>query len=761
MELLRSGPAADGGAALAELGGPSTLDRLFRGAVRAAIRRGPGSDAEGWGPARLVAAAEGGARAGAVPAATASRLRLVLDRLEKELHRQRFWDPSVPLWWRPLPPPGPLEELWVAFDGGPDRPGVLAGLGGLREALGNPDGPGRLLLPDGLPAGLVCRAHRELRAAAESGVLSLIRAGIGPTDDATSARTDRVAYRTGLERELLEVAPTVAVLIQWLLSRLPDRLGPGTQSGGTLHAPARAMLARYRAPCAGFAPHLDNPGGYGPGRSGGREQDNHRAVSLVAYLNAPEAPCAGGEIALWAPGAGPGETPAEVLPAAGGSVALFDSRRVLHEVRPLAPGPDRWTLVVWLSDAERPPEIAPEPPRVTLGEALEPLERETPVPAGRMLLRSVRGDALHAESVPVDATSAPAVGLVCTAHRADDGLRTWLRHHLEAGFDRLLVVLDEVAEEGELERARRLAEELDPARITLWSAEQASGRWPGLAEAQPDFDQLRAAAAGGTATDAVAARQTLNATAALRAAQAGELGGPAGKPLDWLLHLDSDELFHLQGRTCGGADLRQHFAALRAAGRTVVRYADHELLLARGSGGSDRVGPRFKLNPRLAGARLGPVGWRRLLEHLDLDQEMEREGSRLYFRAYWNGKSAVAVAAGRAAAGVHGWLAEGDGATDDEMLAGPSVLHLHLPSREAFRAKYRTVARAPDDAGDRTFPPSPLEECALGVIREAVRSGGGEAEVAARLDALYEEILCFDEEQVELLEEAGLLLAPR
>lgn len=764
VEVLRSAPSADPGAGLADLGGPATLDRLLRGAVGAAVGRGPGAGAEGWGPARLVAASEAGARAGTVPAATASRLRGVLERLEVELHRGRFWSPSVAPWWRPLPPPGPLEELWDALDGAADGPGALDGLDGLREALGDLEGPGRLCLPDGLPDGLVRRVHRELLEAVEDGSLDLARAGVGPTDRATPVRTDRVAYRTGLEPELLEVAPAVAVLIQWVLSRLPERLSGGADGARTLHAPATAMLARYEAPGGGFAPHLDNPGGYGPGRSGARGEDNHRAVSLVAYLNAPEAPCSGGEIALWAPGAGRSGSPADVLPAAGGSVVLFDSRRVLHEVRPLAPGPDRWTLVVWLSDAERPPALAPEPPRVSVAEALEPLEDETPVPAGRVLLRSVRNGALHVESVPVDAECAPTAGLVCTAHRADDGLGAWLRHHLEAGFDRLLVVLDEVAEEGELERARRLADELDPARITLWSAREASDRWPALAEVQPDVDRLRAAAAQGTATDAVAARQTLNASAALRAAQAGEIGGPAGERLDWLVHLDSDELFHLQGRARGGADLRQHFAALRASGRTVVRYADHELLLVRGQEESGRTGPRFKLNPRLAAARLGPVGWRRLTEHLNLDQEMEREGSRPYFRAYWNGKSAVAVAAGRSAAGVHGWLAEGAGERDDEMLAGPAILHLHLPTREAFRDKYRMVARGSREGGEggrpRAFPPSPLEELAVGAIREALRSGGGEAAIATRLDALYEETLRFGPEEVDLLEEAGLLLAP-
>jgi hypothetical protein len=113
---------------------------------------------------------------------------------------------------------------------------------------------------------------------------------------------------------------------------------------------------------------------------------------------------------------------------------------------------------------------------------------------------------------------------------------------------------------------------------------------------------------------------------------------------------------------------------------------------------------------------------------------------------------------------VHGWYAEGaegaggEGAAGDEMLLGPSVLHLHLPSREAFREKYLTVARAPGASGERAFPPSPLEERAVGAIREALRGGGGEDAAAARLDALYDELLRFEGWQVELLEEAGLVV---
>ena len=60
-------------------------------------------------------------------------------------------------------------------------------------------------------------------------------------------------------------------------------------------------------------------------------------------------------------------------------------------------------------------------------------------------------------------------------------------------------------------------------------------------------------------------------------------------------------------------------------------------------------------------------------------------------------------------------------------------------------------------ATGRLFPPSPLEERAVGLIRELRAGGASEAELAARLDALYAEELCLGADEVELLDAAGLL----
>jgi len=781
--------ASDPVPALRRLGSPSGVDRLVRATLVAAVRRGPAADHEGWGPARLLGVAGRGAQSGALPAATAPALRGLLEDLEERLHGEGLWRPDVPLWWRPLPEPRTPERVWSALeatlaplDAG-EAGGAWPSAEELAGALASPAGTGWAVIDSGLDEELVSAMHRELATLGRGDVLELARGGVGSEDRASSARSDRVAYLTGLEPELLGSAPSVATLAQWLLHGLARRVAASLATGPIdLHAPMSAMLARYAAPSRGFAPHLDNPGG---------EQDNARAVTVVAYLNAPHAPCSGGELSLWGPGRSGPDTGPRVVAPAGGTLALFDSRRVVHEVLPLEPGPDRWTMVVWLSDAAHPLPVLPDPPVPTPAEVLEPLGGEAddvPVPEGTVVIRTLpraessraapeRSEAEHGaavRAVPGRRARAqlPRVGIVCTTDRPGRRLEAWCRHHLALGVDHLLVVLDRptagsrTAAEADAEvdevsqEIRKLAVRLDggSGRITVWSAEEAASRWD-----EADGSGLSEAARQGRATHAVAARQTLNATAALVAARRGELGRggtrASGPSLDWLLHLDDDELIFPEGRARGGASLGEHFAALDTLCReapgtySAVRYPNHELLLTRQSAGA----ARFKRNPRVGAGRLGPVGWRRLIEAL----EMEQGGLRPYFRAYWNGKSAVAVERGRSAAGVHGWRLEGSTvATECPLVAGPSILHVHLPSPEAFRDKYLGVAVAgavaPSDGG-RPFPPSPLEERTVGLIREAWDAGASEAELAARLDALYAEELCLGADAVELLDAAGLL----
>ena len=298
--------------------------------------------------------------------------------------------------------------------------------------------------------------------------------------------------------------------------------------------------------------------------------------------------------------------------------------------------------------------------------------------------------------------------------------------------------------------AARLVSKYSATQLTVWpGAEAARSRWPQMPQ-DPGQHELPRFAHAGASSHAVAARQTLNAGAALQAAKGDELGGT---PLDWLLHLDADEFFYLQGNGRGGATVGSHFAAGRGANLHLLRYANHELLPPPRAGNR----PCFKLNPRVAAARFGRRGWSAIVK----DLQMEQSDPRPYFSSYHNGKSAVFVPAGRAAAGVHSWaLRPGRAPANKRFLAGPAILHCHCPTREAFRQKYLAKAKSQPPAGRLLFESSPMEEAASDLIRALRQSGAGEQTVERRLDDLYQTLTSFSEPERKILDEAGLILRP-
>jgi len=470
----------------------------------------------------------------------------------------------------------------------------------------------------------------------------------------------------------------------------------------------------------------------------------------VAYLNPPEEACAGGELAVWAPNAADDDPPAERLAAQGGSAILFDSRTIVHEVRPLREGPARWALTFWFNDAPQPPILVPPLPALTVTDALLPIDAP-PLPPDTVLFHQLEGDSVQGTiTVRQISPAKPRAGLVSTVYRGGRELDAWCEHHFSLGMEHIVLVFDHLDEPAEAADADRLASVYPPSRLTVWSGMQLLEEdWPDL-PGGPDVTELKRLARSGSSSAAVAARQTLNASAALRVARAGDLGG---HPLDWLIHLDLDEWFYLEGVGRGGGTLGDHFAAAAAAGFELIRYLNHELLPPHQPG----LPVRFKMNPRLAAARLGPAGWTKLVQHLSMSQSDERP----YFNGYMNGKSAVRVRAGVAAAGVHSWTVTASPSDQRGcLLAGPSILHFHFASSHAFRRKYLHRAASPEPPGPRPFQPSPAETAALGLVRSLRRSGADQATIAARLDELYGKLTRFAESEVELLEEAGLILTP-
>ena len=747
--LTRSAqPVAD----LRGLGSPHDLHLLFYVQLCTTVRVGPAADpTTGLTPQRILSVAQQAAGSGLLPLSTLPALRQCLHELESKLIQAGAWRADEPFWWHPPPPPTNLESLWQEWQEAADTPFWLPAEERIRRAVtgagalaGASAAPGYLPLPSFMGVSLARQLYREATAAYDGGALELEQGGVGASDRISASRWDRTGFFSGTEAALLQYAPTLAAFVQWCLAHLGDMLADAVPDKQPF-PPQKAMLARYPAPSGGYAAHLDNPG---------EPKDNGRTLTLVVYLNPPEEACAGGELAVWAPevvGAdaeADHHAPVELLAARGGRAILFDSRTVVHEVRPLREGPARWALTFWFNDEPQQPVLLPPLPRLTITDALLPIDTP-PLPPDTALFHELGGDSVQG-TITVRAIGAQRqrAGLVSTVYRGGPKLDAWCEHHFSLGMEHIFLIFDHLDEPEEAADAERLASVYAPSRLTVWSGERLMEEgWPDV-PGGPDVAELKRLARSGSASAAVAARQTLNASTALQAAKAGTLGGRA---LDWLLHLDLDELLYLEGAGRGGGTLGEHFAAASATGFSVIRYLNHELLPPHQPG----LPSRFKVNPRLAAARLGPAGWTMLVQHLSMAQS----DARPYFTGYLNGKSAVLVRAGLAAAGVHGWTVAADASGERScLLAGPSILHYHFASPGAFRRKYLNKAASPEPPGPRPFEPSPAETAALDLIRSLQRAGADEATLAARLEELYSELAGFPENEVELLEEAGLIL---
>jgi hypothetical protein len=723
--------------AIAQLGEPRLLGLLFEIVVQRLVRMGPAADATGrLRPADLLGLAQQAAAAGAVGAECPARLRRILLRAERVLRLAGAWAQESPCWWQPLPAGDGLEELWGSLNALLDGSAVSLRPERLVAAFAvAAPAPGWLSIPALIPPALCRTLHEELETAHESGWLEL-QAGTVGQGQVSAARADAVRYLDGLEDDLLRRLPRLAILVQWCLLRLVGRVAESLP-GRALYAPRTAMLARYPAPSGGYQPHFDNPGG---------EADNGRELALLVYLNAPQQTCAGGELALWDAGTDSASPPGVVLAPAGGSVALFDCRSVAHQVRPLEHGPPRWSLAIWLNRAPQDDLALPSLPEPSLTDLLVAID-SPPLPAGRVLWHDLDGSG-PGGTIQVRRTAGRSAraGVVATVYGAGAELESWCRHHIGVGFAHLILVFDRLEEAAEADSAARLRAAFPASQLTIWSTgELAAKRWRRLA-AEPDLEELIDAARRGASAQAVAARQTLNASSALAVCRTDELGGA---PLDWLLHLDADELFWLPGRGRGGSEAGEHFAGLSEAGVGSARYVNHELLLPRRGGDP----ARFKRNPREARARLGTGGWQRLAEDLGMRQTDPRP----YFNGYLNGKSAVASAVGVAAAGVHGWRVAAN--PRPPFLAGPAVLHLHFASAESYCRKYLRMADSMAAAGE-LFEPCRTELMALDLVRSLRRSGADDDAVRKRLMDLRDSLTHFSDEEVGLLLEAGLILEP-
>lgn len=218
--------------------------------------------------------------------------------------------------------------------------------------------------------------------------------------------------------------------------------------------------------------------------------------------------------------------------------------------------------------------------------------------------------------------------IVTTTRGAGDSLHSFIRLHRHIGFETLYLFFDDPADPA-VEMARRSA----GVRVILHN-DALRERW----RQTDSFVQHRNGPQPFQPDQFVLDRQLLNVAVALEMARADGI--------DWLLHIDQDELFFAP-QFFAGKTISDHFEAVTAQGVELVTYLNHEAAVDR----ADATDPfrdivHFKRNPQtLASGRLSAEQQTTITAIPKLPER--------YFVQYLHGKTAVRVRDGVLPSDVH------------------------------------------------------------------------------------------------------------
>ncbi|CAH0367189.1 unnamed protein product [Pelagomonas calceolata] len=315
----------------------------------------------------------------------------------------------------------------------------------------------------------------------------------------------------------------------------------------------------------------------------------------------------------------------------------------------------------------------------------------------------------------VERSRPPAVGLVCTLKDASKRLDSYIRYHQRVGFARIYLYFDDASETADIEAARGYADVevivRDEALVAAWA------NLPGWA-ALKDYVQ-----------DDVQVRQMLNALHCLRRAEARDR-------LQWLVHVDSDELFDP-----GARSIHDHFRYLEASRFDWFCYHNFEAVPEVAY--QTEVDPFLTVSLFKRAACLVPDAAKAVSEtwrarNFGIDP----------FLFYANGKTSVRCGVGACPVSVHAWGRKDPlrGGTNDprhkalalDASVACRVLHYACCSFAQLRRKYETLGAFPNSCVAGTVHHEPdTFHCKC---RDAFLTGGPPA-----LAALFERCVVLDD----------------
>ena len=261
------------------------------------------------------------------------------------------------------------------------------------------------------------------------------------------------------------------------------------------------------------------------------------------------------------------------------------------------------------------------------------------------------------------------VAIVATVRNAQSFLKFWVDYHIAKGFYKLIIFLDDPSEE--YDQSINTSEYV----IIIKSGDELLKQWrtTKLFNFHKEFIETH-----------VMSRQLLNAEIAI--------GICRDLKVDWLLHIDSDELFY-----CPNQSLASHIAILRDCGLRTFAYLNMEAVVTKvHMNNFFQEVNIFKRNKQHLSA-----------QQLDTWDEVIKAnpGKPFGFIAYSNGKSIGRVSESLLPFGVHNFAQVIDGKKRPERTEAieghhaedlPVILHYPMCGFENFWNKYKSRGNFPD-----------------------------------------------------------------
>ena len=260
--------------------------------------------------------------------------------------------------------------------------------------------------------------------------------------------------------------------------------------------------------------------------------------------------------------------------------------------------------------------------------------------------------------------------IVTTLRDAHAVIDSFIRYHLLIGFDHIFLFFDD-PQDPSIAKARRYP------NVTAVSHDLALRRRWKRTRLYREDRQVRE-----FIDTEVMARQMLNVEVAV--------GLAVEKRVDWLLHIDVDELFY-----CPADDnVTEHFGSLSGEGIQQISYMNYEAIPERAEiEDYFKEVTLFKKNPQALSG-----GWFNQAQ-TELIRSMGILPDR-FFLFYGNGKSAARVTESLLPASVHGFRSQGE--REPRPLPDPIILHYPCCGFEHFWRKYKALGRFADKWFDET-----------------------------------------------------------